>query len=581
MPHSNRSLHPSSPFRLHFTADDQDLWEDFLKRIDKSKGFISYYPSAGADFRPIFYQQIPVLTDLGLTNMSGEILKPTPELLARDQYPAPDLWIYSDGREGHLSRWLTTNVIYTDERVEIRVISHTELHPTASGHGRRLAPPQPSETTGNSFYLNLETLDLSSGRRQECDLIYFRKANLEVIQRFLLPSEIQLSHLVWLKDELAIEKGTLRHSFLIPLTTLFKTRWLFLDDNYLDQAIQIHWPSEMRQTQRLLGGASPDLRRLGAFQSNADRVAFCEVDRRRAELVLELARERQRSTPGFYLWLCSEGWMSFGPFEWLHYDESSSSLIDPTGSTVAWFEAERWNVTSGKGARMIFDQRFMITATAEHPHPDCGHAPQVVFPRRGQLQARSARSGTQEVEVNKTSHESWQSYFEADFVSSLKTVLERLKSKSDCNHCRAPRELRVDFQRKRNLVEIVPQSQLDHFLSCWHLILWISQGLHRHFAASHPKWQDAVFCPLPVHPVGMGCVQVSPARALIKDVQLAPAEWISFTNFFNTRVLAQMERLTTVKPDDLISRIQQDRISRREPLSWHESKLLRAYRNIS
>ena len=36
-----------------------------------------------------------------------------------------------------------------------------------------------------------------------------------------------------------------------------------------------------------------------------------------------------------YLWLCCEGWMRFGPFEWLRFDDTERAIIGPDGETVA------------------------------------------------------------------------------------------------------------------------------------------------------------------------------------------------------------------------------------------------------
>jgi len=73
---------------------------------------------------------------------------------------------------------------------------------------------------------------------------------------------------------------------------------------------------------------------------------------------------------GVYLWLRCEGWMKFGPFEWLRFDEHTSTISESTGKIVAWKEGKRWFVPSGRGAGMAYDESFMITNSPRHPDPD-------------------------------------------------------------------------------------------------------------------------------------------------------------------------------------------------------------------
>lgn len=68
-----------------------------------------------------------------------------------------------------------------------------------------------------------------------------------------------------------------------------------------------------------------------------------------------------------YLWLCCEGWMRFGPFEWLRFDDTANAIIGPDGEVVAKNVGEYWNVTGGRGEGMSFSHPT-ITTTREHPH---------------------------------------------------------------------------------------------------------------------------------------------------------------------------------------------------------------------
>jgi hypothetical protein len=75
-----------------------------------------------------------------------------------------------------------------------------------------------------------------------------------------------------------------------------------------------------------------------------------------------------------YLWLCCEGWMRFGPFEWLRFDDTESTIIDPDGEVVAKMTNGYWVVSSGQGGGMQFSNPT-ITSSREHPHRNSGDPP--------------------------------------------------------------------------------------------------------------------------------------------------------------------------------------------------------------
>lgn len=72
-----------------------------------------------------------------------------------------------------------------------------------------------------------------------------------------------------------------------------------------------------------------------------------------------------------YLWLCCEGWMRFGPFEWLRFDDERQAIIGPDGAEVAKNVDGQWRVSVGRGEGMQFSNPT-ITTTPVHPHRDCG-----------------------------------------------------------------------------------------------------------------------------------------------------------------------------------------------------------------
>jgi len=77
---------------------------------------------------------------------------------------------------------------------------------------------------------------------------------------------------------------------------------------------------------------------------------------------------------GVYLWLCCEGWMRFGPYEWLRFDDKESAILDPRGETVAWRADGGWRTSSPRGEGMVFSNPT-ITISSEHPHRNSGSSP--------------------------------------------------------------------------------------------------------------------------------------------------------------------------------------------------------------
>jgi hypothetical protein len=75
--------------------------------------------------------------------------------------------------------------------------------------------------------------------------------------------------------------------------------------------------------------------------------------------------------PSVYLWLCCDGWMKFGPFEWLRFDDERQAILGPDGEEVAKKTDGYWHVTSGRGEGMQFSDPT-ITTTPVHPHRNSG-----------------------------------------------------------------------------------------------------------------------------------------------------------------------------------------------------------------
>lgn len=78
--------------------------------------------------------------------------------------------------------------------------------------------------------------------------------------------------------------------------------------------------------------------------------------------------------PSVYLWLCCDGWMKFGPFEWLRFDDERQAILDPEGEEIAKKTDGYWRVPDGRGKGMQFSNPT-ITSSPIHPHRDCGSHP--------------------------------------------------------------------------------------------------------------------------------------------------------------------------------------------------------------
>jgi hypothetical protein len=81
-----------------------------------------------------------------------------------------------------------------------------------------------------------------------------------------------------------------------------------------------------------------------------------------------------KQKPSVYLWLCCEGWMKFGPFEWLRFDDERQAILGPDGEEVARKVDGQWRVSEEKWQGWGFSDPT-ITTTPFHPHKDCSSHP--------------------------------------------------------------------------------------------------------------------------------------------------------------------------------------------------------------
>lgn len=105
---------------------------------------------------------------------------------------------------------------------------------------------------------------------------------------------------------------------------------------------------------------------------------------KRSERPVREPRPPKEEPPApIYLWLCCEGWVRFGPFEWLCFDTESAAVFDSRGNVAAWREGSDWRVADPRGANMAFDA-ITITTARNHPFRNTG-APEFLHEARQRL----------------------------------------------------------------------------------------------------------------------------------------------------------------------------------------------------
>lgn len=553
--------HLHASFVRRFKAEESGVWTDFFDRFKETDGRICYYPSAGSDFRPVIYQQLAGITKLGLIHASGDMVRPDSELGGFTKYAAPDLWICSDFRGDDVSQWLETKLIHKDDRVEIQLLAHTEIHPLrmdfATRPSRAYTSLPPTEMTGRVFYLRISAMNETIGT-VDADVIYFCVENVNLIRSFLLRQRIPLSHLVWVRDGAGFGGGRLRHDFLIPLLPLLKTRWLFIEERYHQNLGEVAWPQELRFFERLVADQRPELLAMGSFQSGDDRVVFCEVDSSRVdetvkEIRLPLLSKPADTTSSVYLWLHCEGWMKFGPFDWLRFDYDLGAILGPREEVVAWRDDGGWRTSNPRGADMVFSDP---TISSQHAHQNSAFS----LRRRERI-----------------SIDAWREFYDGEFQSLLAGVLRQYPDKSDSPHCRAPNELRVRLPDGRGLRALVPNAVAERFFCCWYGTVLVAQGMHQFIRGCHPAWTLRNFCPLPVHDVGEGSVQVAPSRELLAAKRPSFETWIDFIPFFRQRILGEVEKLTGMSQGEFMAAIRSSRERQDEPFHPLEARLFSSF----
>ena len=89
-----------------------------------------------------------------------------------------------------------------------------------------------------------------------------------------------------------------------------------------------------------------------------------------------MSRPNKPPIPTLYLWLCNEGWMRFGPFQWIGLTQENRVYADEQGQPIIYCSPydNSWRPAD------CTDENFrghspMITSSRKHPAPMQGEFP--------------------------------------------------------------------------------------------------------------------------------------------------------------------------------------------------------------
>ena len=72
-----------------------------------------------------------------------------------------------------------------------------------------------------------------------------------------------------------------------------------------------------------------------------------------------------------YVWMCCEGWVRFGPYEWVGWTTDRRVLVDQNGQLIAQESGAHWQSALPEFANFAFDA-ILITHGPRHPPPRHG-----------------------------------------------------------------------------------------------------------------------------------------------------------------------------------------------------------------
>jgi hypothetical protein len=269
-----------------FTASDPVIWQKFIRRLESSRQAVSYYPSAGNDFQGVLCQNRLFLEQevedyparFGSSNLQGiECFE--------SSYRTPDVFLLSDYTFDAKPEWHKSGTLYSsrDKSTRIEALHTIELTAKADEIQPRVNPDyvafRESILTSRAFYLRAQ-VTCPELPEHEVDLLYFCYENVNLLDQFILPNEVQISHLTWKRDGSGKGGGRLHHGFLLDLIPTMQTKWFFVADYYLEYPVNpSKRPSELdRYLRSPLNIEQPTFCPLAKFKWGDDKIIFTHTE---------------------------------------------------------------------------------------------------------------------------------------------------------------------------------------------------------------------------------------------------------------------------------------------------------------
>ena len=146
----------------------------------------------------------------------------------------------------------------------------------------------------------------------------------------------------------------------------------------------------------------------------------------------------------------------------------------------------------------------------------------------------------------------WAHYFYDEFPRELGEFAVSRTPEHYCDHCRAPRERRCLLDR-RTVSSLNPK-----FRFAWYGATLLDQGLYRYFSETNQRWSKATGgCPLPVEPIGFGCVRVMSPGSLLRTND-APRGWSDFLDFWVQDTIWRIREKVGVDPEAFFRAVTND-----------------------
>lgn len=365
---------PVEVLRTQCKATDPSVWESFLKRFATTAQRVSFHPAAGRDLRSLIFQAKDRLQ--GRLDSARDHSSPAKLV----NYETPNLWLFSEESSETCSFWEDSLLLFEDLRTRMEVMQR--CHVTIEMHTDRSPKSKVDRPAAllKAIYLEVEiTSDVAPLRR--VDVLFVQAACLDLLESFVLPTQIPLSHCVLMGEETDAEGNALSLMYLSNLCVALKTEWIIVRaDLYhgprkrspkLQAALSRYWtevPRGLTSWPEEAGLIHWGQRQAMVLRFIHNRFYSLNIG------LAELKGEGRVSPDGLYLHFCCEGWKSLGPVTSVGIAEGGTVLLDGMGVRIASHGKRGWKVHApGFGSNGW--ETPIITQGHKHPHPSLGGHP--------------------------------------------------------------------------------------------------------------------------------------------------------------------------------------------------------------